>query len=175
MIFIRDKINLYIVILHNLRSLYNVGAIFRTADACGVNKIFLTGRTPSPISRFGKIKPMFKKTALGAQKFISWEKYSNLTRLVKKLKTQKILIIGAEQTPDAVQCRRFYFIHKNKLKKYQKVAILFGSETSGFSFKTIQKADMVVKIPMIGKKESLNVSVAAGIILYEFAYILNRF
>ena len=85
------------LILHNIRSLYNVGSIFRTADAAGVKKIYLTGYTPAPVDRFGKIRPEIHKTALGAETTVEWQKYKNIGLLIANLKKQKIRITAVEQ------------------------------------------------------------------------------
>ena len=142
----KDKIYL---ILHNVRSLYNVGSIFRTADAAGVSKIFLTGYTPEPAS----------KTALGAEKYVPWKKVSNIQRLTNKLKKEKVKIIALEQAKGALDCRKF--------KPKFPVALVLGNEVRGLSKSLLKKCDKIIQIPMRGKKESLNVSVAAGIALFS--------
>ncbi len=152
------KKDIYLV-LHNIRSLHNVGSVFRTADAAGVKKIYLTGYTPAPLDRFGKIRPEIKKTALGAEKFVKWEHYKNISILLKKLKKEKIRLIAVEQDNKAVN-------YKN-LKINYPLALIFGNEVRGLSQQILKKCDKIVEIPMHGKKESLNVSVAAGIVLFS--------
>jgi len=147
------------LILHNIRSLYNVGSIFRTADARGVKKIYLIGYTPAPIDRFGKIRAEIHKTALGAENTVNWESYRNISTLLKKLRKEKIFLVAVEQNKKAIN-------HKS-LKARFPVALIFGNEVAGISQKILKKCDKIVEIPMHGKKESLNVSVAAGIILFS--------
>jgi len=144
-------------ILHNIRSCYNVGAIFRTCDAVGIEKIYLTGYTPTPGTNPEKIK----KTALGAENFVKWEKKKNLSDLIDKLKKEKVKIVALETTQKAIP----FFKFKPKFP----LAILVGNEVRGIDKRTLKKADFVVKIPMFGKKESLNVAVAFSI----FAYYLR--
>ncbi len=147
------------LILHNIRSIYNVGSIFRTADAAGVKKIYLTGYTPIALDKFGKIRKEFHKTALGAEKTVEWEQYKNINGLFKKLKKEKIRLVAAEQNKKAVNYKNF--------KPLFPLALIFGNEVRGISRATLKKCDKVVEIPMSGKKESLNVSVSAGIILFS--------
>ncbi len=150
------------LILHNIRSLYNVGSVFRTADAAGVTGIFLTGYTPTPIDRFGKIRPEIHKTALGAEKFVEWKHYKNVSALVKNLKKEKIYLAGVEQTPKAIDYKKF--------RPRFPLALIFGNEVRGISSAILKKCDKIIEIPMLGKKESLNVSVAAGVILFSLKY-----
>lgn len=147
------------VILHNIRSLYNVGAIFRTADAAGVKKIYLTGYTPTPLDGFGKIRKDFHKTALGAEKTVDWKHYKKISSALKKLRQDKISIIAVEQSPAAINYKKF--------KPVFPLAFIFGNEVRGLSKKILRKCDKIIEIPMRGRKESLNVSVAGGIILFS--------
>ena len=148
-----------IIILENIRSHYNVGAIFRTADAVGVEKIFLTGYTPAPVDRFGRVVGEISKTALGAEATVAWQAVGSVEMLRDELKTQGYQIVAVEQTKTALALPDF--------KPPAKTAYLLGNETAGVSEKSLSLADAVVEIPMMGKKESLNVSVAAGIVLYH--------
>ncbi len=147
------------LILHNVRSLHNVGAIFRTADGAGVSKIYLTGYTPTPVDIFGKTRKEIKKTALGAEKTVAWEKYKDIGKLISKLKKEKIKIIALEQSPEAINYK--------KLKPKYPIALILGNEVRGISKQILNKCNSVIEIPMRGKKESLNVSVAAGVALFE--------
>ncbi len=147
------------LILHNIRSLYNVGSVFRTADAAGVKKIYLTGYTPAPVDRFGKIRPEIHKTALGAETTVKWQKYKDIGPLIAKLKKQKIKIVAAEQARNSIDYKKF--------KPRYPVVLIFGNEVRGLSKQILKKCDSVIEIPMHGKKESLNVSVSAGIILFS--------
>ena len=147
------------LILHNIRSTHNVGSIFRTADAVGVTKIFLTGFTPAPIDRFGRARSDIAKTALGAEKTISWERHSSATALLIALKKKGVYIIAVERVKGA----RNY----KKLEVHFPVVFVFGNEVRGLSKNICARADAVAEIPMRGKKESLNVSVAVGVVLYN--------
>ncbi len=148
------------IVLPNLRSVYNVGAIFRTADAVGVSKIYLSGTTPTPLDRFGKSRKDFSKSALGAEKNIEWEYIRSPLVLMKKLRKEKFDIIAVEQAKKSVDYK--------KLKPNKKTAIVFGNETRGISKSLLKNVDTVAEIPMRGTKESLNVSVAAGIVLFRW-------
>ncbi|MCD5381604.1 MAG: TrmH family RNA methyltransferase [Candidatus Pacebacteria bacterium] len=147
-----------ILILENIRSAYNVGAIFRTADGAGVQKIFLVGYTPTPIDRFGRVQPEIKKTSLGASDEIEWEHSLRSELIISQLKTEGVEVVSIEQTNESVSLDKF--------KVPDKVAYVLGNEVGGVSKETIEQSDLVVDIPMLGIKESLNVSVAAGIVLY---------
>ena len=151
-----------ILILHNIRSVENVGAMFRTADAAGVNKIYLTGYTPAPLDRFGRKRGDLAKSALGAEEFVPWEQKKNISPLLVKLKGEKFLIIGIEQAKNSIDYK--------KVKLKSKNAFIVGAEVTGIPKTVLQKCDVVAEIPMRGKKESLNVSVALGIALFR---ILN--
>lgn len=147
------------VILHDIRSNYNVGAIFRTADATAVSKIYLTGYTPAPQDRFGREVAEISKTALGAENFVSWEQVEDILSLLEKLKNAGSKIVAIEQSENSVSLYDF--------KVPDNVVYILGSETAGLSKEIISAADMVVEIPMSGQKESLNVSVTAGVVLYH--------
>lgn len=151
-----------ILIINDIRSVANVGAMFRTADAVGINKIYLTGYTPMPLDRFGKIRKDMAKSALGAEKFVSWEYKKNILPLLKKLKEEKYLIIGIEQDEKSIDYKKVKLKNKN--------AFIVGAEVAGIPKKVLEKCDIIAEIPMRGKKESLNVSVALGIALFR---ILN--
>ncbi|OGD67133.1 hypothetical protein A2442_01920 [Candidatus Campbellbacteria bacterium RIFOXYC2_FULL_35_25] len=147
------------LILHNIRSVYNVGAIFRTADACGVSKIFLTGYTPSPTDRFGRARKDISKSALGAEKNIPWEHLPKVSELLRELKEQKIQIVAVEQSKDSIDYK--------KLKINKSTAFIFGNEVDGVDKSILGDVDKIIEISMLGKKESLNVSVSAGVVLFR--------
>jgi tRNA G18 (ribose-2'-O)-methylase SpoU len=147
------------LILENIRSAYNVGAIFRTADGAGVSKIFLIGYTPAPVDRFGRTQPEIDKTSLGAIKTVEWEYAAETTTVLERLKQEGCVIVAVEQTKGSIPLRAFV--------KPEKVAYIVGNEIDGVSAAATQYADRTVEIPMLGTKESLNVSVAAGIVLYH--------
>ena len=150
------------LILHNIRSAYNVGSIFRTADACGIYKIFLTGYTPTPLDNFGREVKTISKTALGAEKDIEWEYHHQVGRLIKKLKKEGVEIIAVEQDDDSVDYK--------KITVENSTAFIFGNEVRGISKQLLEQCDRITEVKMKGKKESLNVSVAVGVVLFR---ILN--
>lgn len=150
-----------IIIAHNIRSAYNVGAIFRTADGMGVGKLFLTGYSPAPDqgqfqTQAGK---MIAKTALGAEKTLAWEKRSRLGPLLEKLKATHVQIVALEQDKRSVDYRKF--------KPQFPIVLILGNEPRGIDQKTLKYCDQIIEIPMRGAKNSLNVSVAFGIAGYE--------
>jgi tRNA G18 (ribose-2'-O)-methylase SpoU len=148
-----------IVIIHNIRSVQNVGAMFRTADAAGIHKIFLTGYTPTPLDRFGRKRKDLAKSALGAEEFISWEQRKNIFPLLFKLKSEKFFIIGIEQAKNSIDYKKVKLKNRN--------AFMVGAEVTGIPKNILEKCDIVSEIPMKGKKESLNVSVALGVVLFR--------
>lgn len=147
------------VILHNIRSVQNVGAIFRTAECAGVEKIFLSGYTPSPIDRFGRARADFNKSALGAERFVEWEQYKNISSLINKLKKEGFEVVSVEQSKKSVDYK--------KIKIKGSTAFIFGNEVRGLSDSILNKSDKVTEIPVRGEKESLNVSTAVGIFLFR--------
>ncbi len=149
---------MFFVIAHNIRSLHNVGSIFRTADAFGVNKIFLTGYTGTP--EYFAHKAKISKTALGAEEFVPWEYKKSVAKLIKdlRLKYPKIKIVGLENNTDSISI--------NKFKPKFPLVLVLGEETKGIPKPLLKLCDSVVEIPMVGQKESLNVSVAFGIAAY---------
>ncbi len=148
------------ILLHNIRSVYNVGAIFRTADAVGVSKIILSGYTPAPVDRFGNARRDFAKCSLGAEKTVAWEYVKSPTKLFGRLKKQGFEIISVEQSKNS-------FDYK-KVRPKNRCLVIFGAEVSGISKSILKKSDVIAEIPMRGRKESLNVSVSAGIVLYRW-------
>ncbi len=158
------KNNTIILILHNLRSVYNVGSIFRTADALKVFKIYLTGITPSPFDMFNNLRKDFQKTALGAEKNISWQKVFKINKLLTDLKKEGYKIFAIEQSKNAV-----YFF-KVKLKKNEKIVLILGNEVKGLDKRILKKVDKILEIPMLGKKESLNVAIAFAVIGYYLRF-----
>lgn len=151
------------LILHNIRSAYNVGAIFRTADGAGVSKIYLTGYTPIPSEieqeKQTAAQKMIAKTALGAEKSVPWQQCEDLQLLLQKLQQEKISIVALEKTESAIELKDF--------KPNFPLAFVLGNEVEGVDEEVLQACSAVVSIPMRGKKESLNVSVAAGIAIYK--------
>lgn len=151
-----------IVILNDIRSVENVGAIFRTADAVGIDKIYLTGYTPTPLDRFGRKRGDLAKSALGAEEFIQWEQKKSVSALLTKLKKENFQIIGIEQDKRSIDYRKVKIKNKN--------AFIVGTEVTGIPKDILNKCDVIAEIPMRGKKESLNVSVATGVALFGFLF-----
>jgi tRNA G18 (ribose-2'-O)-methylase SpoU len=147
----------FYVICDDIRSLENVGSIFRTADALGISKIYLCGISGIPPHH------KISKTALGAEKNIPFEYYRQVGRLINKLKKGKIQVIALEQGKRAVTYTKF--------KPTFPLALIIGNEVKGISKKILDKTDRIIFLPMRGKKESLNVSVAFGVA----GYYINNF
>jgi|AntRauTorckE6833_2_1112554.scaffolds.fasta_scaffold35731_1 tRNA G18 (ribose-2'-O)-methylase SpoU len=150
-----------VLILHNIRSVLNVGAIFRTADAIRIDKIYLTGYTPAPIDRFGRERIDLAKSALGAERSVDWESFDNVLGLINLLKKEGFEFLSLEQSENSIDYKK---IAKNISNK---TVVVLGNETDGIDKKILEQSDKIVEIPMRGKKESLNVSVATGILLYR--------
>ena len=150
------------ILLHNIRSAHNVGSIFRTADGAGVGRIYLSGYTPRPLDRFGRVQPEIEKTSLGASAIVPWEDLKNdPLPTLQELTRAGVTVVAIEQDPRAVSLYDF--------TPPEDVVYVFGNEIEGVSSELLDVADVIVEIPMHGTKESLNVSVAAGIILFARA------
>jgi len=153
------------LILDNIRSLYNVGAIFRSADAFSVEKIYLCGYTAYPLGDLsrpdGSRRQMdrLKKTALGAEESVPWERQKDALSLIKKLKERGVFVAALEMCDEGVDI--------SECTLNFPIALIIGNETSGISKEILEASDVVVSIPMLGKKESLNASVAASVLIYE--------
>ncbi len=156
-----------IAVLHNIRSLHNVGSIFRTADAAGIEKIYLCGITPAPIDRFGKPRRQLQKVSLGAEKYIEWDASARSARailkLLENLKADGYKILAVEQSPCAIPYHNYSNV---KRSLNSRIVLIFGNEVNGLPESILKKADKILEIPMKGKKESLNVSVAFGIVVF---------
>ncbi|MCW3160639.1 RNA methyltransferase [Chryseobacterium oryctis] len=155
-----EKIPL-IVILDNIRSMHNVGATFRTADAFLVEKIILCGITPQPPHR------EIHKAALGATESVDWSYENDINTAINDLKSQGYEVVGIEQTTDSKMITDFTI---DKSKKY---AVILGNEVDGISDEALQNIDSFIEIPQLGTKHSLNVSVCGGIVMWEFAKALK--
>jgi 23S rRNA (guanosine2251-2'-O)-methyltransferase len=153
------------LLLDNIRSVHNAGSIFRTADGAGVSKIYCVGTTPVPVDRFGRKRADFAKVALGAEDMIEWEhmEESAISNLIKKLKKEGFKIVALEQSADSIDYKKVKLGSKNGSKGL----IILGNEVGGVSTVLLESADVIAEIPMRGRKESLNVSVAAGIVLFQ--------
>lgn len=140
------------LIAHNIRSLWNVGSLFRTCDGMGVEKLYLTGYTGRPPRK------EITKTALGAEEFVEWEHVDEPMRVVEDLKKEGWNIVSLEQTEKSVALSEF--------EPEFPLCLIIGNEIAGVRDDLLEASDAVVEIPMFGKKESLNVAVAAGVALY---------
>jgi tRNA G18 (ribose-2'-O)-methylase SpoU len=148
-----------ILIIDNIRSAENVGAMFRTADAVGIDKIYLIGITPAPVDRFGRKRSDLAKSALGAEEFVESEQKKNVLPLISKLKKEGFQIIAIEQDERSIDYR--------KVKTKSKNAFIVGAEVAGIPKNVLKKCDVIAEIRMLGEKESLNVSVALGVALFR--------
>lgn len=151
---IADKTKL-IIILDDIRSLNNIGSVFRTADAFLIEKIFLCGITATPPNK------EIHKTALGATETVAWEYQSDVLDVIKKLKNDGVTVLAIEQVENAQILNEFIV---NPDKKY---ALIFGNEVYGVSQKAIEISDDCIEIPQLGSKHSLNISVSAGIVIWD--------
>ncbi len=141
------------IVLENIRSAFNVGAIFRTTDAAAVEKLWLTGITPYPPHN------RIPKTALGATESVKWEYNKDTIKVIENLKNNGVITVAAELTDRSISYTNY---------KYPKpVALVLGNEISGISKEVLDECQAVVEIPMFGHKESLNVEVSCGILIYE--------
>ena len=148
-----------VLILDNIRSVHNVGSIFRTAETAGVSKIYCLGTTPTPLDRFSQKRKDFAKVALGAEDLVSWEYLETGEATIRKLKKDGFQILALEQDQNSINYK--------KIKLGKKIALIVGNEVGGISKSLLKLVDQIAEIPMKGKKESLNVSVATGIMLFE--------
>jgi tRNA G18 (ribose-2'-O)-methylase SpoU len=155
-------------ILSDIRSVHNVGSIFRTADGAGFEKLYLCGITPSPFDRFKKVRSDFAKVALGAEKSVAWEPVLDSTVLIKSLKKEGWKILALEQSKKSVSLMRFNLLRE--VEPRSRCALIVGAEVDGISPAILKLADAILEIPMLGKKESLNVSVAFGIAAYRLRF-----
>ena len=146
---------LIIVILDNVRSLNNIGSIFRTADAFLIEKIYLCGITATPPHKD------IQKTALGATETVAWEYAENVLEVVEKLQKNKVKVYAVEQAENAMMLNEF------TPQQGEKYALIFGTEVKGVQQKAVTASDGVLEIPQLGSKHSLNISVSAGVVLWD--------
>jgi len=149
-----EKIPL-IVVLENIRSAYNVGSLFRTADAFLLQGIYLTGYTAQPPHK------EIKKTALGAEDSVEWKYFLNAKEAITDLKERGYIVYGVEQVENSL------LLHNIIFKKEEKVAVIFGNEVSGIEQATLMQCNGCIEIPQLGIKHSLNIASAAAVVLWE--------
>ncbi|MDP5092545.1 MAG: RNA methyltransferase [Polaribacter sp.] len=144
-----------IVILDNIRSLNNIGSVFRTSDAFLIEKIYLCGITATPPNN------EIHKTALGATDSVDWEYAESTIDIVEKLKSENTKVLAIEQAENSTKLSDFY------PDKNQKYAVIFGNEVKGVQQNVVNASDLCIEIPQLGTKHSLNISVSAGIVLWD--------
>ncbi|MDP2688191.1 MAG: TrmH family RNA methyltransferase [Aequorivita sp.] len=144
-----------IIILDNIRSLNNIGSVFRTADAFLVKKIYLCGITAKPPHKD------IQKTALGAQDSVEWEYAENIMDVVAKLQSEGVFVASIEQAELAVNLNDF------SVQKEMAYAVIFGNEVKGVQQKVVTASDVVIEIPQFGTKHSLNISVSVGVVVWD--------
>lgn len=153
----------FVVIAHDIRSAHNVGSVFRTSDGAGVEKIYLTGYTPTPATPetvyLTRAHKDLAKTALGAEKNIPWEYHADVVPVLEKLKEDGYTIVALEQSESSIDYRDFV--------PTEKTALIVGNEVGGVEKMILDQCDAIIEIPMRGRKNSLNVSVAFGIAVFE--------
>ncbi|UQD55124.1 RNA methyltransferase [Flavobacterium sp. K5-23] len=145
-----------ILVLDDVRSLHNIGSVFRTADAFLIEKIYLCGITATPPNK------EINKTALGATETVTWEYNKNVLEVIENLKKDNVTTLAIEQVESAI------FLQDFKVEKGSKYALVFGNEVYGVSQEAVALCDGCIEIPQLGTKHSLNISVSAGIVIWDF-------
>ncbi len=144
-----------IIILDDIRSLHNIGSVFRTADAFLIEKIYLCGITATPPNK------EIHKTALGATETVNWEHQSDVIAVIEKLKSENVAVFAIEQVENAI------FLENFETESNKKYALVFGNEVFGVNQNAIAVCDGTIEIPQLGTKHSLNISVSAGIVVWD--------
>lgn len=152
-----------ILVLDDIRSLNNIGSVFRTADAFLVEKIYLCGITATPPNK------EIHKTALGATETVEWNYFKTVKEAIVELRAEKVEVWSIEQVENAVMLNEF------EVKENQKYALIFGNEVKGVSEKAIELSDGSIEIPQLGTKHSLNISVSAGIVVWDLVSKMKIF
>ena len=150
-----------ILVLDDIRSLHNIGSVFRTADAFLIEKIYLCGITATPPNK------EIHKTALGATETVAWEHHENVLEVIEKLKKENVMTLAIEQVESAI------FLQNFEVKKGEKYALVFGNEVYGVSQEAVALCDGSIEIPQLGTKHSLNISVSAGIVVWDLFQKMN--
>ncbi len=146
----------YVIVLDNIRSMHNVGSVFRTADAFAATGVYLCGITATPPHR------EISKTALGADQTVAWEHVPDTLALIQQLKADGYMIASIEQADNSVMLQQFI------PQAGTKYALVFGNEVEGVSAEVVAASDFCIEIPQLGTKHSLNISVSAGIVIWDF-------
>lgn len=159
-----------VLVIYNVRSAHNVGSLLRTADGLGIERVYMIGYTPYPSGKndprlphiSARVDAQIQKTALGAEKTVDWEHFENLEPMLKQLRSKRFIIAALEQSKNSIT-----------LPTYQppkKIALIVGTETTGLDKEVLKGCDETLEIPMLGKKESLNVASAGAICLYHLRF-----
>ncbi|MFT4943811.1 MAG: 23S rRNA (guanosine2251-2'-O)-methyltransferase [Flavobacteriales bacterium] len=151
-----------IIILDNIRSLNNIGSVFRTADAFLIEKIYLCGITAQPPHKD------IQKTALGATDSVLWEYAESTMAVVRKLKNEGVYVASIEQAENAISLESFH------TKSHQKYAVVLGHEVKGVQQEIVSASDVVIEIPQYGTKHSLNISVSCGVVIWDLFCKIRR-
>ncbi len=155
-----------VLVLDNIRSVFNTASLFRTANGASVSSLYLCGVTPSPQDVFGRIRPDFAKVSLGAEGSVAWTSVASTVRCISRLRREHFFIVALEQNPASVSYADIGSIIRN----HKKIALIVGNEVSGIAPRIFRLCDIGFELPMCGDKESLNVSVAGGIALYKLRF-----
>jgi tRNA G18 (ribose-2'-O)-methylase SpoU len=150
-----------IIVLDDVRSLHNIGSVFRTADAFLIEKIYLCGITATPPNK------EIHKTALGATETVAWEHHKNVLDVIENLKKETVTTLAIEQVQSAI------FLQDFEVEKNKKYALVFGNEVHGVSQEAVALCDGSIEIPQLGTKHSLNISVSAGIVVWDLFQKMN--
>ena len=150
-----------IIILDDIRSLHNIGSVFRTADAFLIEKVYLCGITATPPNK------EIHKTALGATETVAWEHHENILGVIENLKKENVAVFAIEQVEKSV------FLNDFKVEMNKKYALVFGNEVFGVNQEAVKLCDGTIEIPQLGTKHSLNISVSAGIVVWDLFCKLN--
>lgn len=150
-----------IIVLDDIRSLHNIGSVFRTSDAFLIEKIILCGITATPPNK------EIHKTALGATETVAWEHHENVLEVIENLKKENVLTLAIEQVESSI------FLQNFEVEKNKKYALVFGNEVYGVSQEAVAICDGCIEIPQLGTKHSLNIAVSAGIVVWDLFQKLN--
>jgi len=159
--FKKSKKTPLILVLDDIRSLHNIGSVFRTADAFLIEKIILCGITATPPNK------EIHKTALGATETVAWEHHENVLEVIENLKKENVLTMAIEQVESAI------FLQDFTIEKDQKYALVFGNEVYGVAQEAVAICDGCIEIPQLGTKHSLNIAVSAGIVVWDLFQKIN--
>ena len=152
-----------ILVLDDIRSLHNIGSVFRTADAFLIEKIYLCGITATPPNK------EIHKTALGATETVAWEHHENVLQVIETLKKENVMTLAIEQVESAI------FLQDFEVEKNKKYALVFGNEVYGVSQEAVAICDGCIEIPQLGTKHSLNISVSAGIVVWDLFSKIKKY